>query len=526
MTGEQGPESQADDKAPLNSVLVVGGGCAGWMTAAVLRRAMASAGDGCLITVLEPDPVDMIGVGEATLPRFGELFDFLGVAEHEWMKACQASYSLGCRFEGWRDGSEDDCFWQVFGTVPLDGGGRASPIQRWVHDQLAGKQTESFARAMHPITTVAEAGKAPKNAYDEGNTRLSPGFHLDESLLAALLRKYATSRGAVQRSEPIEAIETRGERIVGVRLEGGERLTADLYVDCTGSRALLIGEALGEPWMDWSVHLPCDRAVAIGPDYTENDPYDELNGGIAPFTRRVAVEAGWAWRTPLLGRLGAGYSYDSAHLESDAAESRLREWLGPRAAEAPARHLEILAGRRQRSWVDNCVAIGAAAVSVDPLASTRLALIQQGVFQLLQNFPDASMPAALQTRYNKWTACQIDMARDVLALPYVLTVRDDTTFWRSIGREATVPDSLAIQLEEWRSLWPTQPTGPAMFGPFHVCSILAGLGVLPRLALPAALCGPPQDPYRQRVKEAARSMVSELPSHAEYFRQRERIAAL
>jgi len=523
VTGETGPASQAAGDPTLPTVLVAGSGTVGWMTAAVLCATMGRAGDVCRITVVGADPDEGVSVGEATRPAFAEFAAFLGLAEHRWMPACNAVFSFGARFEGWSSGSHDDRFWQVFGSVPLDGSGRVSPMQLWVRDRLAGEQTPSFARAMSPAAAVAAAGKAPKNPVGGDSAPLPSGFHVDTVLLTALLREYATSRGVAFRSKPIDQVEAAGGRIGGVRLEGGEQLTADLYVDCTGMRGSLIGKSLGEPWLDWSDHLPCDRAVVVDPVYAEGDPFDEMNDGIAPFTTIRAIEAGWTWRTPLLGRLGAGYAYASAHLEPERAERRLRELLGPRAAGIPAHHLTIPAGRRQRSWVGNCVAIGAAAASVEPLTSTRLTLVQEDLFQLAQNLPDSSMADPLRNRFNRRTADCADRARDVLVLPYVLSGRVDTSFWRALKDEKAMPESLNLRLREWRDVWPTEPARPAIFGPFEVCSILAGMGWLPQRPLPAALCAPHRDAFRRRIEETSRRLISQLPVHAEYFRKLERI---
>lgn len=524
MTSASDSENAPEATAKLSSIVVVGGGSTGWTAAAILQQALGRDRTGCRIIVVDPEPAQSVDGTEAAFPAFSEIFRFLDVPEHQWMDASQATFSLGTRFEGWR--GDSDGFWHIFGMVPLDGGGRISPIQVWVRDWLAGETVDPFARALYPGTAVAEAGQAPKNAFDEGSAQLPYGFHLDTLSLAAFMKEHATARGVVHLQGPVEAVEKDGERITAVQLATGERLLADLYLDCTGSRGLLIGGALDEPWIDWSGCLPCDRTVVIKSGHAPNEPYNEPGGGIAPYTTVTALEAGWAWRAPLVGRLDAGYIYSSAYLEPEAAERKVREHIAPRAAESRALHSEFRTGRRQRPWVGNCVAIGRAAGIAEPLVPAGLTLVQEGLFQLLHELPDTSMPDLQRARYNCWITDRFDGVRDFVALPYALTQRGDSPFWQAAQSGAMTSGSLAAQIAKWRQVWPTSPDRPSMFGPFDVCSMLAGMGALPERATPASLFSPNTNPYRQRVTEVARRLTSELPAHAEYFRQRERIADL
>ncbi len=348
-------------------VVIVGGGTAGWMTAAALARFVPV---GTRITLIESDAIGTVGVGEATIPGIRLFNQMLGLDEAAFLRETNGSFKLGIRFEGWL--GEGSGYLHAFGSIGralglvpfhhywLRGGGAANPASLWTH------------------MASAQAAMAGRFAPDPGRPDLPSGlawaYHFDASLYAALLRRHAEAAGVVRIEGRIASVTRDASgRIDHVVLEGGEAHSGDLFIDCTGFRALLIGETLAEPFDDWSELLPCDRALAVA---------GERAAPLPPYTRAIAHGAGWRWRIPLQHRTGNGLVYDSRHLSDDEAAARLLSALGNEAMGEP-RLLRFTTGRRRRAWVGNCVALGLAAGFLEPLESTSIHLIQSGIARLL-----------------------------------------------------------------------------------------------------------------------------------------------
>jgi tryptophan 6-halogenase len=510
----------------IDDVLIIGGGTSGWMTAAYLRAAF---GDRIKVSLVESENIGVIGVGEATFSTIRHYFDFLGLAEQDWMPACNATYKLAVRLENWR--AKGHYFYHPFERLRIVDG---APLTDW---WLRLQPSEHFDRDCFLIASLCDAKSSPRyldgtlfeQDFVEGgtrprfrttladqNTQFPYAYHFDASLLAVYLSKYAVSRGVRHVVDDVSdiALDERGWVSHVVTREHGE-LRAKLYVDATGFRSLLLGGKLGEPFVSFADTLPNDRAVAL------RVPSDMARDGLRPCTTATAMDAGWIWTIPLYGRNGTGYVYASDYCDPETAESTLRSFVGPAADGLDANHIRMRIGRSERAWVNNCVGIGLSAGFVEPLQSTGIFLIQHAIEQLARHFPGEDWDPRLRDSYNRVTADAIEGVREFLVLHYRGAARADTAYWRD-AKTRRVPDGLAARIESWQSLLPDNqnvfPRYHAFEAYSYVCMVL-GLGGISLRSAPAL--GLVDDkPARQelaRVKETARELVEKLPSQFQFI---------
>ena len=412
----------------IRKIVIVGGGTAGWMTAAAMAKLLGrDYGD---ITLVESDDIGIVGVGEATIPQIGIYNRMLGLDEDEFIRKTQGSFKLGIQFVDW--GKKGHTYFHPFGPFGVDMEG-VSFHAYWQRLHLAG---DPHRLEDYSLQAVAAAQNRFMRAIDAGRSPLSKiayAFHFDAGLYARFLRGFAEERGVVRREGKIVDVEQRAEDgfIQAVKLESGERIEGELFIDCSGFRGLLIEQTLKTGYEDWTRWLPCDRAAAVPcesvPDFT-------------PYTRSTAREAGWQWRIPLQHRTGNGYVYSSDHISDDQAAETLLSNLDGKPLADP-RFLRFVTGRRKQAWVKNVVAIGLASGFIEPLESTSIHLIQSGVAKLMQMFPDKRFEPADRERFNRMTQVETEQVRDFIILHYHLTERDDTPFWDRC-RTMDVPDSL------------------------------------------------------------------------------------
>lgn len=442
---------------------MVGGGTAGWISAAMLARALT--GTDTRITLVESREIGVIGVGEATIPPFLDMLQFLGINLEDFIRHTAATQKLGIRFDDWNGpGSR---YWHPFGAL-------GTPIARrpFHHAMLS-------ARAHGVAATVADfnlcAALAPRDlAFAQFAAPLPGGarvaLHLDAVLVARYLAQFAQKLG-VERHEATVSGAIRDERgmIASIVLADGRRIAADLFIDASGFAGLLIERELEAGYIDWRAHLPCDRALALPTARVASLP---------PYTVATAMAAGWRWRIPLRHRCGNGYVYSSAHADDDTARAELMQALGDPPGAEP-RALRFTPGRRARAWVGNCVAIGLAAGFLEPLESTGIHLICAGVFNLLDHFPDRAFDPALAASYNAELADEAEQIRDFLVAHYCLSTRRDTPFWRDVA-QAPLPDSLRARLALYRAAGVIRPEPRALFTEPSWFYVLDGMGLAPR----------------------------------------------
>ena len=417
----------------IRELVIVGGGTAGWMTAAALSKVLKSGTPGarCRIRVVESDEIGTIGVGEATIPMIQRFNQVLEIDEDEFLRATEGTFKLGIEFVNW--GRPGERYMHGFGrigqdlwTVPFD--------QYWQKLHQAGKAADL---AEYSITrAAARAGKFMRPDPQLPNSPLAEityAFHFDASLYARFLRRLAEARG-VQRTEgrivDVEVDRERGH-VRALTLASGERVEGDLFIDCSGFRGLLIEQALHTGYEDWSHWLPCDRALAV--------PCESVSP-LTPYTRSTAHGAGWQWRIPLQHRTGNGHVYCSRFVSDDEAAATLLAHLDGRPLAEP-RLVKFTTGMRRKAWNGNVVAIGLAGGFMEPLESTSIHLIQSAIARLVDFFPDRGFDATDIDEFNRASRFEFERIRDFIILHYHLNQREDSDFWRQC-REMPVPDTL------------------------------------------------------------------------------------
>jgi tryptophan halogenase len=426
---------------PLNLV-IVGGGTAGWMTAAAFAAVLPAAKR--RIRLVESSEIGIVGVGEATLPHIRFFNKRIGIDERELMAKTQATFKLGIEFVDW--GRIGDSYIHPFGAygVPLAG----VPFHHYWLRQLAAGINVPIEDYSLPIV-ASRMNRFALPAEDSASVASTFGyaFQFDASLYARYLRGFAEARGVERTDAKVVDVKLRGEDgfIESVKLDSGAEIAADLFIDCSGFRGLLIEQALRTGYDDWTHWLPCDRAVAMP---CENE------GLLTPYTRATAREAGWQWRIPLQHRTGNGYVYGSSFISDDEAATKLVGRLAGKALADP-RFLRFTAGRRRKTWNRNVVAIGLAGGFLEPLESTSIYLIQIAITTLLDYLTEktGNGPATFDPRivdaYNRWIEMEYDRVRDFLILHYHATERDDAPIW-NYCRTMKIPESLSHKMELFR----------------------------------------------------------------------------
>jgi len=423
---------------PIRQVVIVGGGTAGWMTAAALSR-MTEAGVN--VTLIESEEIGTVGVGEATIPPLLDFNHALGIDEDEFVRQTQATFKLGIEFVNWA--RQGDRYIHPFGVYGRDAQG-VKFHQIWLRDrQNAGAPGDPGDIGDYCLSIVAARhGRFNRPTTTPGAvlSTLRYAFHFDASLYARYLRGYAEAGGVTRIEGRIEGVEQDAETgfITAVQLSNGRAIHGELFVDCSGFRSLLLGDTLAVPYHSWRHWLPCDRAIAVPCEGTPNP---------TPYTRSTASSAGWRWRIPLQHRIGNGHVFSSAHIDEGPALDELLQGLdGPTTAEP--RVLRFEAGRREKLWDKNCVAIGLSGGFIEPLESTSIHLIQSGIFKLMGLFPDRGFDQREIDEYNAMLIDEYERIRDFIILHYWATERDDSEFWNHC-RTMEIPDTLAEKIDLW-----------------------------------------------------------------------------
>ncbi|MET8764393.1 tryptophan halogenase family protein [Lentzea sp. NPDC004782] len=420
------------DDNQIRKVLVLGGGTAGWMAASYLGRALGPAVE---ITVVEAPSIPKIGVGEATIPNLQKtFFDFLGLKEEDWMPECNASYKMGVRFINWRTpGTGEpaartlpqggpDKFDHLFGLLPDHDN---LPLSHyWVRQRLSGATDVPFDHACYRQPPLLDAKLAPM--LPDGTPYASYAWHFDAHLVADFLRRFATQQQSALHVEDVYVGPEFDERghLTAINTRSGRRFEADLFIDCSGFRSLLMNGAVEEPFLDMSDHLLNDRAVATAV------PHDDSQG-VEPYTSAIAMSSGWTWKIPLLGRFGTGYVYSSRFTSEDEATTELCRMWGLDPEQQPLNHVKFRVGRNRRAWVRNVVGVGLSSCFVEPLESTGIYFIYATLYQLVKHFPDKHFEPVLRDRFNAEIETMFDDTRDFLQAHFTFAPRTDTQFWRA-----------------------------------------------------------------------------------------------
>jgi tryptophan halogenase len=487
----------------IRDIVIVGGGTAGWMAAAALAKVIGTRTHN--ITLVESDEIGIVGVGEATIPPITLFNKLLGIDEDEFVRETHATFKLGIEFVDWqRPGHRYMHHFGLFGA-DMNGISFSNHWLRWVKQGGDPDNARFSAEAQ-----AALQGRFGRTRPAPGVPRINYAFQFDAASYAAYLRAFAERSGVVRVEGRIGGVRQHPDNgfIAAVELGDGRQIEGDLFIDCSGFRGLLIEGALAAGYDDWSRWLPANRAVAVPCERIE-DP--------TPYTRSTARNAGWQWRIPLQHRTGNGYVFSDAFIsEDEAAEDLLANLDG--APLADPRMLRFTAGRRRRSWIGNCVALGLSSGFLEPLESTSIHLIQAGISKLLTWFPDPDFDQRLIDRYNQEMEALIESVRDFVIAHYKVTDRDDTAFWRHC-RAMDVPDSLKAKLEAFRRRGEVMVANHELFREVNWFAILYGQGLVPESYHPVADAMPPDELAANlaRIRAAIESRVAELPSHRQYL---------
>ena len=457
-----------NDKA-IRTIAIIGGGTAGWMTAAALANNLPK---NCKIILVESEDIGTVGVGEATVPPIRTFNAMLGIDEREFVKATKGSFKLGIEFVNW--GSLGNRYFHPFGThgKPFD----ILPVHQYWLRARAERDMSSFDE--HSMAwAMARENRFNLPSGDARNvlSTFDYAYHFDAGLYARFLRTYSEARGVVRAEGKVASVEQDSETgfVTGVTMEDGRRIEAELFVDCSGFRGLLIEGALKTGYEEWTHWLPCDRAVAL--------PCSKA-GDFTPYTRSTAHDAGWQWRIPLQHRTGNGYVYCSQFKSQDAAlETLIANVDGDVLAEP--NHLRFVTGRRNKYWNKNVIAIGLSSGFLEPLESTSIHLIQAGISKLLALFPDRDFDPLLSQEYNHVATTEVERIRDFIILHYKLTTRDDSELWRYCAA-MPIPDSLQFKIDHFRRYGRHIPRDMDLFGPPSWLAVHIGQGNMPEATDP------------------------------------------
>ena len=491
----------------IRKIVIVGGGTAGWMTAAPLAQKL---GDACEVVLVESPEIGTVGVGEATLPTLRYYNYSLGLDGADFVRKTQATFKLGIEFKDW--GHLGNRFFHGFGDFGPDIAGRP-PYLYWLRLARQFKDMPSYEE-WSMATMLARSNRfiPPYGDPHSVTNAFSYAFHFDAGLYAGYLRDYAMQRGVQRIEGMITEVEQHPETgfIAAVKLRDGRRIEGDLFVDCSGFRALLIEGVYQAGYDDWSAMLPCNSAQAV--PCTRVEP-------LTPYTISTARSAGWTWRIPLQHRTGNGHVYCDAFTTDEAAARVLLEGLDGRALDAP-RQLRFTTGRRRKSWIKNCVAVGLSSGFLEPLESTSINIIENAVGWLIQFFPDRDFRPELADEFNRLVTQRYEFVRDFIILHYKITRRTDSEFWRYCA-DMPIPDTLRHQIALFRETGHIALHDLQGFSVSSHVAILMGLGVVPGKFDPFVdLMDLPQvQTHFSKLRETIVRAVAAMPDHAEFIGQ-------
>lgn len=431
------------------AIVIVGGGTAGWLTAAFLQNQLPhTLNRPVAITVIEAEDIPTVGVGEATIPSIRQTLAACGIEEHLFLKNCGATFKQGIEFINWRDDPQErgtNSYFHPFGDQIMVAGRDAT----WQWLQLPPDERGAYAEQFSVQAEIARSGRAPKSFTDKPyDGALAYAYHLDAGKLAQFLKTLSKGRGVCHKVQKVVAIERDGDDISALRLDNDERIVADLFVDCTGFAARLINSDKQNTFNSLSGTLFVDRAVVTR---VENDSLADVIG----YTKSTAQSAGWIWDIALQDRRGLGHVYSSRYIDDDAAKAELAAYVRQPVEELETRRLDMRIGYHDQQWRGNCVAIGLSSGFLEPLESTGIYLIEMANWAMLEFVPRYLGGAQPQASYNRILHNHYDNIADFLKLHYCLSNRRDTAFWRDNCDTATIPPSLQANLASWESAVPS-----------------------------------------------------------------------
>ncbi len=489
-------------EAPGFRIVIVGGGTAGWMSAAMLAR---FAPPTTSITLVESETIGTVGVGEATIPAIRLFNEALEIDEGEFLRATQGSFKLGIEFAGWL--REGHSYMHAFGTIGRPLG--VLPFRHyWARGQALGLAKPLAHYSANELAARTGRMGQPGRLANGATIDVPYAYHFDAGRYASFLRTYAERRGVTRHEGMVQAVRRSDNGdIAAVSLDGEREVAGDLFIDCSGFRGLLIEQELQTGYEDWRQWLPCDRAVAVP---------CEAKGNFTPYTRSTARAAGWQWRIPLQHRIGNGHVYCSEFVSDDEAVATLLANLDGEPLADP-NPLRFVTGRRKQFWNRNVIAVGLASGFMEPLESTSIHLIQSAITRLLTVLPSGPVDPAVRDGFNRRGGEEFERIRDFLILHYWANQRDEP-FWQRC-REAELPESLSQRIGEYRAANLIQPGSDELFTEVAWFQVLAGQGVLPERWNPIADSLPQSDlaAFLGACERAAIDTAAPMPQHIDFL---------
>lgn len=483
---------------PIKRIVIAGGGTAGWMAAAAITRLLGKVLD---VTLVESEEIGTVGVGEATIPTLLSFHQMLDINEQEFMAAVQGTIKLGISFEDWLDVGHR--YIHSFGMS-----GRDRKTAGFQHFWLRGRE-EGIASGYEDYCFELKAALADRFAHlPRGG--INYAYHMDAALYARYLRRLSEGHGIRRIEGRIAEVRTDPGSgcITGLAMQDGGLVEGDFFIDCTGFRALLIGQALGVGFEDWSHWLLNDSALAAQTTAVRD---------AVPYTRSIAWTSGWQWRIPLQHRVGNGIVYASRHTTDDEARAHFLATIEGEIIKQPW-PVRFKPGRRVRCWEKNCVALGLAGSFIEPLESTTIHLIQRGITQLLQNFPRVVTDSAT-AQYNAQLDAELQHVRDFVVLHYALSNRRDTPYWEYMANMA-LPPSLQHRIDLFRDTGNVFHVPGELFAENSWVQVMMGQGVMPRRHHPTAdaMDRAELERFLGEIRNQTLRNVDGLPAHMDYLR--------
>ena len=480
-------------------VVIAGGGTAGWMTAAAMGKVLEKV---CDVTLVESDAIGTVGVGEATIPTLVTYNRLIGLDEAKWMSAVRGTFKLGIAFENWTD--LDHRYIHSFGITGKDHW--TAGFQHFWHRGRELGVAKEFGD--YCLELIAAEKDRFAHLPDLG---LNYAYHIDATAYARFLREIAEAHGVTRREGKINEVR-RAENgdIASLILDDGAELQGDLFIDCTGFRALLIDGALGVGYDDWTHWLPCDRAIAVQTESVRPP---------RPYTRSIAHEAGWRWQIPLQHRTGNGTVFCSKYMSDDEAQSKLMNDIEGTPLTDP-RVIRFRTGTRRQHWHRNCVAIGLSSGFIEPLESTSIHLIQRSVMRLMRSFPQGAISQSDIDEFNAQTEYETLHIRDFIVLHYHLTNRTDTPFWRHV-RSMDIPETLQHRMDLFRETGRVFRANDELFAENSWTQVMLGQGLMPESHHPVAdvMSEAEVKRFLDYIIENVEKTSDSLPSHEAYLKK-------
>ena len=486
----------------MRKVIIVGGGSAGWMSAAFLSKTLGKSID---ITLVESDAIAPVGVGEATIPPIQLFNKLLNISEPEFMAATQATFKLGIQFENW--GSAGEQYMHAFGPTGTQLG--LTPfIHYWLRSRKSGVTTALNTYSFNAQAALNNKFKHGVKPTAPGNPTLAYAFHFDATAYANLLRQISVQQGVTRKVGTICDVVKNNESgdIEQLKLDDGSALTGDLFIDCSGQRSLLLGDALEAKFECWQHWLPCDRAIAVHSDAKIR----------APYTRGLAHDGGWQWQIPLQNRTGNGIVYSSAHSSDEDALLTLSNNLPGQAITQPNKII-FKVGRYKEQWKNNCIAIGLASGFLEPLESTSLHMVQSSLVRLVKLFPQAKIAQSTINAFNRQATIEAESIRDFIILHYYQNQKSNLPLWQQC-RRMSLPASLEERLIAFKETAHLSRVNDELFDENAWSQVLIGQGLIPDNYHPIADHMPQMqlDQFLRSLASQTEKYSETLPDHAIY----------